>query len=265
MVKTASFLVVFLTALAAWSLPSEAEVRQRLVDLALSLQGTPYVYGAESPRGFDCSGFVQYLYAQAACLEVPRTSRSQCAQGGVVELSDAQPGDVLVYGTAPGVVTHVAIYLGNGALVHAASRGPQRGIVVAQLTDRYFESHFLGVRSFLPPPTAAVAPGETPVVLRYPVVPPSGTTAGSRAVPWGAPVVVALANTGEPTTVTVTVAPEGEAQAPLVHREVALEAHQIVALEAFLPPEPGFYQTTLLVNDGPEVVALWRVVQRWGS
>ena len=90
--------------------------------------GNPYVWGGTSLRnGADCSGFVQTIYRQFG-YSIPRTSREQARSAGVkVSLSDRKPGDLLFYTNSNGVVNHVAMYIGNNKIVHAANS--RRGIV----------------------------------------------------------------------------------------------------------------------------------------
>ena len=85
-----------------------------IVSIAMQYVGTPYVYGGSSPSGFDCSGFVQYVYAQAG-ISLPRTSGAQAAAGTAVSMSEAQPGDIVYYGY------HVGIYAGNGMMIDAGN------------------------------------------------------------------------------------------------------------------------------------------------
>ncbi|MDO5097012.1 MAG: NlpC/P60 family protein [Peptostreptococcaceae bacterium] len=84
--------------------------------IAMKYLGTPYVYGGTSPRGFDCSGFTQYVYRQAG-VNLPRTSGAQSRAGQYVSLSNIKSGDLL-YG--PG---HVGIYIGNGQYIHSPVPG----------------------------------------------------------------------------------------------------------------------------------------------
>lgn len=79
--------------------------------------GTPYVYGGTTPSGFDCSGFTRYVYAKNG-ISLPRTSRAQRA--AVKYTNNPQPGDLVFFNVGGGAITHVAIYAGNGMLVHAA-------------------------------------------------------------------------------------------------------------------------------------------------
>lgn len=93
-----------------------------IVSTAYNYLGVPYVYGGSSPRGFDCSGLVQYVYRQNG-VSLPRTSGAQAGVGRGVSLSNAQPGDIVCY---PG---HVAIYIGGGKVIH--SPYPGRRVEVA--------------------------------------------------------------------------------------------------------------------------------------
>ena len=91
-----------------------------IVGTAYSLIGSPYAGGGNSPSGFDCSGFVQYVYAQNG-LNISRSSTTQIYDGVGVNYSDAAPGDILVWGYSNGQVTHSALYVGNDQMIHAAN------------------------------------------------------------------------------------------------------------------------------------------------
>ncbi|WP_017178076.1 C40 family peptidase [Actinomyces timonensis] len=95
-----------------------------IVSIAMQYVGTPYVYGGSSPSGFDCSGFVQYVYAQAG-ISLPRTSGAQAAAGTAVSMSEAQPGDIVYYGY------HVGIYAGNGMMIDAGNEST--GVVYREI------------------------------------------------------------------------------------------------------------------------------------
>ncbi|MFF3688407.1 NlpC/P60 family protein [Streptomyces sp. NPDC002187] len=86
---------------------------------ARSAIGRPYVWGASGPSGFDCSGLVQWSYAQAG-VGLPRTSQAQANAGRRVPLSEARPGDIVTYRSD---ASHVALYVGNGRVVHAPYPG----------------------------------------------------------------------------------------------------------------------------------------------
>ncbi|QPL05641.1 MULTISPECIES: C40 family peptidase [Actinomyces] len=87
-----------------------------IAGIAMQYQGVPYVTGGASPNGWDCSGFVQYVYAQAG-IALPRTSYDQGAAGTLVSAAEAQPGDIVYYGY------HVGIYVGDGMMVDAGNPG----------------------------------------------------------------------------------------------------------------------------------------------
>jgi cell wall-associated NlpC family hydrolase len=92
---------------------------QAAVDTALAQVGDPYVWGAGGPDAFDCSGLTQYAYA-AAGTSLPHSSRMQATMGSAVSRSELQPGDLIFYYSP---VSHVAMYIGNGQMVHASTSG----------------------------------------------------------------------------------------------------------------------------------------------
>lgn len=100
---------------------------QDLVSYACQFTGVPYVWGGTSPSGWDCSGFVQYVYRQYG-VYLPRTSYEQGGCGTAVPNGQQQPGDLVCYGG------HVGIYIGNGQLIHASSPGV--GTVIYPLSYR---------------------------------------------------------------------------------------------------------------------------------
>jgi cell wall-associated NlpC family hydrolase len=89
------------------------------VAAARSALGRPYVWGANGPSGFDCSGLTQWAYAQAG-VALPRTSQAQRYAGRQVPLSEARPGDLVLYRSD---ASHVAMYMGNGQVIHAPYPG----------------------------------------------------------------------------------------------------------------------------------------------
>lgn len=98
------------------------------VEVAYSLLGAPYIGGSNGPYGFDCSGFVQYVYSQVG-VSVTRSTWSQIGDGVGVSLENAQPGDILVWGY--GYPTHSALYVGNGMMIHAAN--PSEGVILSSI------------------------------------------------------------------------------------------------------------------------------------
>jgi peptidoglycan DL-endopeptidase CwlO len=123
---------------------------------ALSRQGMPYVWGAAGPASFDCSGLVQWSFAQAG-IRMPRVAADQARTGPAVPVSQLQPGDLLFYHTDPtdpGYISHIAIYLGNGLMIQAPQPGQNVEVVPADTGNE-----FAGAVRVDPAIAAAVADG----------------------------------------------------------------------------------------------------------
>ncbi|MFA5940352.1 MAG: C40 family peptidase [Sinimarinibacterium sp.] len=115
-------------------------VRHQIVLDALGQVGRPYRYGGATPEGFDCSGLVQYVFAQAG-IRMPRTTLEQHEVGDEIDENDVEPGDLLFYRFDRGRVDHVAIYLGEGQAIHAPASG--RAVIVAAVDLPYWRKHFV--------------------------------------------------------------------------------------------------------------------------
>lgn len=138
----------------------------RVVSLASSLEGTPYVWGGSTPAGFDCSGLVQYVYGQLG-INVPRTSEEQATVGTPVSsLAAAQPGDLLFFAGSDGTASspgHVAIYIGNGQMIAA----PYTGTVVQQQPVSGAGT-VVAIRRILPdPPATNTVMGQVTVPAQF--------------------------------------------------------------------------------------------------
>ncbi len=98
-----------------------AKLRDTVVNYALSYIGNAYVYGGNDPNtGVDCSGFTRYILSHAAGVYLNRTAAAQSSQGRVVSAENAKRGDLVFYSSG-GSIDHVAIYIGNGQIVHASN------------------------------------------------------------------------------------------------------------------------------------------------
>lgn len=102
---------------------------QRIADIAMQYLGYPYVYGGASPSGFDCSGFVKYVYSQFG-YALDRTAAAQSSDGVHVDRADLQPGDIICFSNG-GYIGHVGIYIGGGNFIHAS--GSTTGVIVTNL------------------------------------------------------------------------------------------------------------------------------------
>lgn len=126
--------------LPSFSAQEALEMRSELVEISQKYIGVPYVYGGTSPRGFDCSGYTQYVYKQLG-IYLNRTAASQASNGIIVSREDMQPGDLVIFSNTDGYRfgTHIGLYLGNGKVIHS---GASRGVCIVDLETDYFDSHF---------------------------------------------------------------------------------------------------------------------------
>ena len=123
--------------------------RSKLLRYAKYFKGGKYVWGGTTPQGFDCSGYVQYLYRKHG-VNLPRTAWSQSKKGLFVDIDNLQKGDLLFFLTDKkrGIpVTHVGIYLGNGEFIHAASK--KKGIIISPLYYGHYAKTFVSARRVL--------------------------------------------------------------------------------------------------------------------
>jgi cell wall-associated NlpC family hydrolase len=126
-------------------LPPEEPAQQpgsEVAELAEQFVGTPYRWGGASPAGFDCTGFVMYVYSQFG-VSLPHNVAGQLGSGERVSSDELEPGDVLVFAnTYRGGLSHTGIYVGDGQFVHAADE--RHGVMVSSLGDGYWSSHLAG-------------------------------------------------------------------------------------------------------------------------
>ncbi len=121
---------------------------QELVLNAMSFMGIPFRWGGSSPEtGFDCSGFVQYVFRQAAGLVLPRSSFDQIRQGAVVSHHELQPGDLVFFNTMRATASHVGIYIGDNRFIHSPSRG--KAVEIVNFGDAYWQARYDGARRLM--------------------------------------------------------------------------------------------------------------------
>jgi cell wall-associated NlpC family hydrolase len=120
-----------------------SEVISRAADVAVAQVGRPYRYGGNSPRGFDCSGLVQYSFASAG-LRLPRSTEDQRRMGYAITSDRIRRGDLVFFNQEGKRASHVGIYLGNDEFVHSPSSG--KIVHVVRFTDPYWRKHFAGAR-----------------------------------------------------------------------------------------------------------------------
>ncbi len=120
--------------------------RKNLLEDAKYFKGGKYVWGGTTPQGFDCSGYVQYLYKKHN-INLPRTAWAQSKRGQNVDKNNLKKGDLLFFLTDKkrGIpVTHVGIYLGDGQFIHAASK--KKGIIISPVHNGYYSNKFVSAR-----------------------------------------------------------------------------------------------------------------------
>lgn len=129
------------TYLPTYTMQESLELRSSIRSIAYTYIGVPYVHGGSSARGFDCSGLTQYVYMKAG-ISIHRSCATQLSDGMIVAKEDLQCGDLVFFsntGDTGGFASHVGIYIGNNQIIHASS---SRGVIVADLSNSYFESHY---------------------------------------------------------------------------------------------------------------------------
>ena len=128
-----------------------------IVVRALGLVDVPYRYGGRTPAGFDCSGFVGYVFSESVGLILPRRAEDIGRAGESLRKGDLAPGDLVFFNTLGRRLSHVGIYVGDGQFVHAPAR---RGRVrVDRLEDRYWTARYNAARRIdgVGPPQVASA------------------------------------------------------------------------------------------------------------
>jgi len=125
--------------------PVESKRAADIVRLATAELGTPYVYGGDTPRGFDCSGLVYYVYRHAG-VAVPRSANQQLYASHPINYREMQPGDLVFFEIAGDAQMHVGIYAGKGEFIHAPETG--QPVSYARLDNPYWKSRFVGAGRF---------------------------------------------------------------------------------------------------------------------
>jgi cell wall-associated NlpC family hydrolase len=115
---------------------------RRIIQTAMRYVGVPYVFGGNSPNGFDCSGFTRFVFANNG-VSLPRMADEQYELGQPVSKARLQPGDLVYFTTYAAGISHVGIYLGDGKFISATS---SRGVAIDRLDNSYWGPRYIGGR-----------------------------------------------------------------------------------------------------------------------
>ena len=113
---------------------------QKIIKTAKSYTGTPYVFGGSTPSGFDCSGFLQFIFEKNGIM-IPRLADEQYLLGEEKKKKDLVPGDLVFFTTYAEGASHCGLYLGDDKFIHTSA---SKGVRVDELTDPYWKPKYLG-------------------------------------------------------------------------------------------------------------------------
>lgn len=132
---------------------SVSKKQDAILNVAMAQLNKPYVWGAEGPNSFDCSGFTQYVFKNAIGVNIPRVSSDQARFGEKIEKGSFQVGDLIYLDTSgefDGVVSHVGIYIGNGEMIHASgSKTNPRYVMISKIDSGWYKDRVMGARRLI--------------------------------------------------------------------------------------------------------------------
>ena len=120
--------------------------RKRIVRTAKRYIGVKYKYGGTTPSGFDCSGYVMYIYRKSG-IDLPRAINKQFYSGRRVSLRRARPGDLVFFNTSGKRISHVGLYVGNNRFIHAPRTGKR--VSYSNIKNSYWKKRYIGSISYL--------------------------------------------------------------------------------------------------------------------
>ncbi|MBR0032219.1 MAG: C40 family peptidase [Treponema sp.] len=126
------------------------KLREDLVDYSKCFLGCPYRSGGMGPNSFDCSGFVCTMSRDSIGVPLPRTSRAIFNKMTVIEKENLEPGDLVFFKTtSTGSISHVGIFIGENKFIHAASDGPETGVIITSLNERFWKNTYFASGRYL--------------------------------------------------------------------------------------------------------------------
>lgn len=150
--KTASIifaiLIIFLQMNLFSEIPSEDNIiRHDILETAKKYIGVLYKYGGNKESGFDCSGFVMFVYSKHD-MQLPRSSSTQYKKATKITKKQARPGDLVFFTTYKRGASHVGIYMGSNNFIHSPSTGKR--VKISKLTNSYWRKRIVGFGTFFP-------------------------------------------------------------------------------------------------------------------
>jgi len=131
-------------------LPADKSTNEDLIREALRQRGKPYIWGGASRRGFDCSGFVCYIFKTMRGMNLPHSASAQARLGTYVSREQLQPGDAVFFSTYRASISHVGIYIGDNRFVHAANT--RKDVRIDTLSSGYYQKRYRTARRLTPAP-----------------------------------------------------------------------------------------------------------------
>ncbi|MGB3942427.1 MAG: C40 family peptidase [Candidatus Manganitrophaceae bacterium] len=130
--------------------PAPKPAQEKVIRTARAFIGTPYRFGGTTPKGFDCSGFITYVFRRAVGLTLPRTTQDIVERGSSITVSELKPADLVYFEIDGPAQLHIGIYLGKGKFIHAPrSKGR---VNIQDLRLDYWRSRYIGARRILSEP-----------------------------------------------------------------------------------------------------------------
>ena len=128
----------------AAALQGNTATADKIIATAKQYIGVPYVWGGSTPAGFDCSGYVKYVFDKHG-ISLPRTAATQYSAGTAVSKANLKMGDLVFFGPGSSI-THVGIYMGDGTFIHASS---SKGVTITSMNNSYWSARYYGARRVL--------------------------------------------------------------------------------------------------------------------
>lgn len=141
---------MFCQAVQSMTVGESREARQKMIDYSKQFVGVPYVYGGASRSGMDCSGLIFTVANDAIGIKLPRSAAGIYSAVRIINDSEKEAGDLVFFKTVGSRISHVGLYLGNNQFIHAASDGPNTGVIISSLKESYWSRTYAGAGRFLP-------------------------------------------------------------------------------------------------------------------